>query len=338
MKEQGRNPRVGVLAESRAQVDALAHAVSSHGYELLACDVIRNLDAAWSPICVDVWLADLGEKDEGHLDVLLDTGTPVLLGIEHAPQPATQAFTLWERRVYTKLRGMVGAPKLDAGLAALDAEDLKPGTRTQLIWSADSSRNSGCYVCVLAASLGGPEAVKEFLDNLPEGLPVAFILAQHIDGRMLDILPRVLGRHNHFHIRIATDGEELKPAEVLIAPVEQELDFDEHGRIHLCGRPWQGPYAPSMDQVLANVSRAFGKQSLAVIFSGMGSDGSMSGPDLIKRGGRILAQDAASCACSSQPDSMRARGCVSDNGRPAELASKLVDYLKSVYQQNGAVH
>ncbi len=338
MKDQGRNPRVGVLAGSRAQVDALAHAVRSHGYELLAREVIRNLCSGWKPEQVDVWLADLGEQDEGLLDVLLETGSPVLLGIEHAPQPATQAFTLWERRVYTKLRGMVGAPRFDTGLAALEAEDLKPGAPSLLTWSQEYTLNTDLYVCVLAASLGGPEAVKEFLDSLPDGLPVAFILAQHIDGRMLDILPRVLGRHNHFRIRIAAEGDELRPAEVLIAPVDQEMDFDDAGRVHLCGRPWQGPYAPSMDQVLANVSRSFGKQSLAVIFSGMGSDGSMSGPNLIQRGGKIMAQDAASCACSSQPDSMRATGCVSDNGRPSELAGKIVDYMKSFYQQNSAVH
>ncbi|HNJ85607.1 MAG TPA: chemotaxis protein CheB [Agitococcus sp.] len=180
---------------------------------------------------------------------------------------------------------------------------------------------------MLAASLGGPAAVKEFLDFIPSGLPVAFVLAQHIDARMQESLTRVLVRHNHMPCHIAHDGDKLKSGQLLIAPVETEIDFSADGQVISRNIKWDGPYSPSIDQVLANVGRRFGKKSIAIIFSGMGSDGSISGPQMVEAGGSVWAQDEKTCACPSQPDAMRATGCVSFSGTPFDLANRLVMHI-----------
>jgi chemotaxis response regulator CheB len=52
------------------------------------------------------------------------------------------------------------------------------------------------YIRVLGASLGGSNAVKEFLDALPKGLPVGFVYAQYIDARFQKVLIQNLGRHS----------------------------------------------------------------------------------------------------------------------------------------------
>jgi chemosensory pili system protein ChpB (putative protein-glutamate methylesterase) len=48
---------------------------------------------------------------------------------------------------------------------------------------------------------------------------------------------------------------------------------------------------------------------------------------MIEAGGVIWAQDEKTCACPSQPDAMRATGCVSFSGNPFDLANKLVNYI-----------
>ena len=73
----------------------------------------------------------------------------------------------------------------------------------------------------------------------------------------------------------------------------------------------------------------FGNRAGALIFSGMGGDGSISGPQLVEAGGFIWGQTAETCACSSQPDSMRATGVVTFNGSPVELAAHLVEHVRS---------
>jgi len=127
--------------------------------------------------------------------------------------------------------------------------------------------------------------------------------------------------------RIAHDGDKLKSGELLIAPVETEIDFSADGQVISRNIKWDGPYSPSIDQVLANVGRRFGKKSIAIIFSGMGSDGSISGPQMVEAGGAVWAQDEKTCACPSQPDAMRATGCVTFSGTPFDLANRLVTHI-----------
>ncbi len=327
-----RNPRVAIVSDMSLQRLALAHAVKGQGYDLVLNTSAERLDERlFNSVSPDVWIVDMEDEDEALLDKVLDTGVPVLFGLDTAPAQGTRQYPRWERRVFIKLYDVVGHPVIQENLEPLEVAAPEPVPAKQTLTIPEdvlaykSQRLE--YVCVLAASLGGPAAVKEFLDYIPTGLPVSFILAQHIDARMQESLTRVLVRHNHMPCRIAKSGDVLKSGELLIAPVETEIDFSADGQVISRNIKWDGPYSPSIDQVLANVSRRFTKRSVAIIFSGMGSDGSISGPQMIEAGGVIWAQDEKTCACPSQPDAMRATGCVSFSGTPFDLASKLVSYI-----------
>ncbi|MES2918652.1 MAG: chemotaxis protein CheB [Pseudomonadota bacterium] len=328
-----RNPRVGVVSDSNLQRLALAQAVKGHGYELCFNTSPDKLDApALDSAELDVWVVDMQDEDDEFLDRLLDhSAAPILFGLEQAPAQGTRSYPRWERRVFVKLKETVGEPVLDESLDSLEAaEPAVAPVALELPPELSGHASDGLeMVVVLAASLGGPGAVKEFLDCLPRGLPAAFVLAQHIDVRMQATLTRVLVRHNGMPCRIAAAGDRLAHGELLIAPVESEIDFDETGAVIVRGIKWDGPYSPSIDQMLANVTRRFGNRGGALIFSGMGGDGSISGPQLVEAGGFIWAQTADTCACASQPDSMRATGVVSFNGSPAELAAHLVEHVRS---------
>lgn len=328
-----RNPRVAIVSDMSLQRLALAHAVKGQGYDLVLNTSAERLDERlFNSVSPDVWIVDMEDEDDALLDKVLDTGVPVLFGLDQAPAQGTRQYPRWERRVFIKLYDVVGHPVVQENLERLEVATVTEAAQPKqmLTVPADvlaykSQRVE--FVCVLAASLGGPAAVKEFLDYIPAGLPVSFILAQHIDARMQESLTRVLVRHNHMPCRIAKGGDVLKSGELMIAPVETEIDFSADGQVISRNIKWDGPYSPSIDQVLANVSRRFTKRSVAIIFSGMGSDGSISGPQMIEAGGVIWAQDEKTCACPSQPDAMRATGCVSFSGTPFDLASKLVSYI-----------
>lgn len=328
-----RNPRVGVVSDSNLQRIALAQAVKGHGYELCVNTSPDKLDeAALDKAELDVWVVDMQDEDDDFLDRLLDhSAAPILFGLEQAPAQGTRNYPRWERRVFVKLKETVGEPVLQESLESLEQSEA-PAAATQIALPPELSQHHSDgleLVVVLAASLGGPGAVKDFLDSLPKGLPVAFVLAQHIDARMVGTLPRVLVRHSGMPCKIAAAGDRLAHGELLIAPIESEIDFDESGAVIVRGIEWDGPYSPSIDQMIANVTRRFGGRGGALIFSGMGGDGSITGPQLVEAGGFVWAQTAETCACASQPDSMRATGVVSFNGSPAELAAHLVEHVRS---------
>ena len=111
---------------------------------------------------------------------------------------------------------------------------------------------------------------------------------------------------------------------VMLSPPSTRTD----GVARLTGEPWEGPYAPCIDQVMSNLAQGFGHCDGAILFSGMGNDGAIAAPRLAAQGAAIWAQSADSCAVSSQPDSVRETGCVGYSGTPEQLARQLVDRVR----------
>src|SRR5690606_9053214 len=113
-------------------------------------------------------------------------------------------------------------------------------------------------VWLLAASLGGPLAVKAILDALPAGLPVAFLYAWHIDVGCAATRRKSVGRHTAWRVRQAQPGRPLCNGEVRVVPVGGELGFAPDGRLQVLERRWPEPSSPSIDQVMLNLAGQFG--------------------------------------------------------------------------------
>ena len=172
------------------------------------------------------------------------------------------------------------------------------------------------------------------MDELPDGLPIAFVIAQHIDPGFQETLSKVWGRNSHFRFKAPLAGRCLCHGEIMIAPIEQVMTVNQFGRVELFEEQWEGPYSPSIDQVMSLMADHFGVQTGAILFSGMGSDGSVSAAKLRQMGIEVWAQTAETCANSSQPDSARATGYVTYSGSPKELAQKLVEYTAKHYSES----
>lgn len=340
MSERG--PRIGIIADSTLQGHLLSQAVRAQGFEVVVNTDPENLDRSWfGPERLDLWVVDLTSEDrwQNFLDVLLEeAGAPILFCDGQAPARTAEEYPRWERRLLGKMLDYVEKPHIEESLEGLE----KPPAPPEVIPTPEEFRRHPPRtdapperVWVLGASLGGPAAVKRFLDSLPPELPVAFVLAQHIDAGFLETLTRVLVRDNSLACRIGHDGELLEYGTVLIAPVEYEINFTKDGRVHSTRREWEGPYAPSIDQVINNVSNCFETRAGAILFSGMGNDGSIAGPLMKSKGGQVWAQSAESCAVSSQPDAARETGCVAWSGTPEELARQLVEHVRQELRAGG---
>jgi chemosensory pili system protein ChpB (putative protein-glutamate methylesterase) len=339
---EGGNPRIGIIADSTLQGHLLSQAVRGQGFDLVVNTDPENLQREWfGPDRLDLWIVDLTSEDrwQDFLDVLLeDASAPILFCDGQAPARNASEYPRWERRLLGKMLDYVERPRIEERLESL--EPVKPKitipTPTEFQHYTPTTGGGPERVWVLGASLGGPAAVKLFLDALPAQLPVAFVLAQHIDDGFLETLTRVLVRDNGFRCRIGVDGERLENGTVLIAPVEYEISFAANGGLASTGREWEGPYAPSIDQVMQNASDCFGPRASAIIFSGMGNDGSIAGTQMKSKGGQVWAQSAESCAVSSQPDAVRETGCVGYSGTPEQLAAQLVENVRQELREGAA--
>ncbi|MHA6492067.1 chemotaxis protein CheB [Pseudomonas borbori] len=327
--------RIAVIADTSLQRHVLQQALTGSGYQVVLNSDPARLDEEMLSACeTDLWLVDLALSEDSPLvDSWLErVSAPVLFGEGHAPERHSENYPRWERRLFGKLKKLVGDPSLAVGpsLQALLDEAQRP-TRLDLPQSlAETPLVAGepaRQVWLLAASLGGPAAVKNFLDALPGGLPVGFVYAQHIDASFETALPQAVGRHSQWHVNAARHGEPIRCGEVVVAPISRELGFADDGVMQISERPWPEPYSPSIDQMMLNLAQHFGGLCGVIAFSGMGSDGSAAAAYVRRQGGLIWTQRGDTCACPSMPDSLREGGYSSYSADPRELAAAFVNHL-----------
>lgn len=324
---QKQNPRVGVIADSTLQRHVVCKAIEAAGYDVaLTLPPEKVDDGVIGDSHTDVWLVDIEDEDRwsDFIVHLFEAATaPILLGEGNAPSVNSLQFQRWERKIYAKLKDIVGAPvppPLD--LAALVQPRAAPLPLPPQLEGRQHAGEPASNIWVLGASLGGPNAVKEFLDALPAGLPVAFLIAQHIDAGFEDTLTKVWSRNSAFSFVKPLLGNRLGHGQIMIAPIEQVMCLTRDAEVMLFDEPWEGPYAPSIDQVMALMADNLGQQTGAILFSGMGNDGAIAAVRMRDMNIPVWAQTADTCANSSMPDSARATGCVSFSGSPLQLAQQ----------------
>ncbi|MGH8089926.1 MAG: chemotaxis protein CheB [Rudaea sp.] len=179
-------------------------------------------------------------------------------------------------------------------------------------------------VVVLGASIGGPEAVRDFLGALPAGFPALFVLAQHMGEEFLELMSAQLRKSIALTVRNPSHGERAAHGEVLVVPTTHRLQVDAEGVVTLAHLPEKQPYSPSIDQVLRDAADAFGDKTCAIIFSGMAHDAIEGSKHVKAKGGRVWAQDPDTCVISSMVDGAREAGVVEFLGSPKQLADKMI--------------
>ena len=327
--------RIAVIADTSLQRHVLQQALAGGGYQVvLNSDPARLDEDALAACDTDLWLVDLAQSEDSPLvDSLLERASaPVLFGEGHAPERHSENYPRWERSLFGKLKRLVGDPTQAVGpsLQALLDETQRPARLELPQALADTPFKAGepaRQVWLLAASLGGPAAVKAFLDALPGGLPIGFLYAQHIDASFEAALPQAVGRHSQWHVNSARHGDPVRCGEVVVVPIAHEMGFADDCAMQISERGWPEPYSPSIDQMMLNLAQSYGNRCGVIAFSGMGSDGSAAAAYVRRQGGEIWTQRADSCACPSMPDSLREGGYSVHSGDPRELAELLVNHL-----------
>jgi len=213
-----------------------------------------------------------------------------------------------------------------------DLEDLSlefGGTKTASVTATHKDPSADLNVWVLGASLGGPQAVRQFLAAISPDLPVAFILAQHIGANHINLLAEQLNRVTPFTVLPGRNGHRLHHHEVILTPADKQISFTADGFIALKPSPPAAVYSPSIDLVMTEVAKKFGAKAGTIIFSGMGDDGARGCEAIAENGGIVWAQDIASCVVSSMPDQARKTGKVSYSANPEQLARHLYEFYQS---------
>lgn len=197
-------------------------------------------------------------------------------------------------------------------------------------WLDTSNKVAVSRLWVLGASIGGPEAVREFLSHMPKNCPALFLLAQHMGAEFMDIMAQQLVRSTVLTVRTPSHGERVGHGDIVVVPTTHRLRVDREGVVTLEAlNAGDQPNSPSIDQVVEDVADRFGARAGVIVFSGMAEDAAQGARHLAAKGGKVYAQDPETCVISSMVDGVIETGVVDFTGSPRALAEKVLDDFKA---------
>ncbi|MBI3653156.1 MAG: chemotaxis-specific protein-glutamate methyltransferase CheB [Acidobacteria bacterium] len=153
----------------------------------------------------------------------------------------------------------------------------------------------------IAASTGGPVALKEVFKKLSASYPIPILVVQHITTGFGQGLINWLNSEIALQAVPAVNGETPVPGNIYFAPDDRHLLLSANGKILLSNAlPVKG-HRPSANLLFDSVGHCFGGAAVGIILTGMGSDGTEGLSALKKAGGFCIAQDEASSVVFGMP-------------------------------------
>jgi two-component system, chemotaxis family, CheB/CheR fusion protein len=178
----------------------------------------------------------------------------------------------------------------------------------------------------LGASAGGLEALELFLQNVPMGSGLAYVVVQHLDPTHKGILVELLQRCTPMPVVQIKDRTRVLSNHVYVIPPNRDLSI-LHGVLHLLE-----PAAPRglrlpIDYFFRSLAADWRDRSVGVILSGMGSDGSLGLRAIKEHAGAVFVQTPSSAKFDGMPRSAIDAGLADVIAPPQELPGKIVTYV-----------
>lgn len=175
----------------------------------------------------------------------------------------------------------------------------------------------------IGASTGGPVALKALLSGLEPAQPWPFLVVQHISQGFLPGFCEWLNSGSKLPVRIAEYGEEARAGHVYLAADHHHMTIDADRRIRLLVNNTKTNLCPSVSALFDSVSQNWGRQSVAILLSGMGRDGVHEMLALKNQGALTLAQDADTCVVNGMPGEAVKAGAATHVLTPEAMAEFL---------------
>jgi two-component system chemotaxis response regulator CheB len=181
---------------------------------------------------------------------------------------------------------------------------------------------------LIGSSTGGPQALMSLVSELGpviDRFPV--LITQHMPPTFTTILAEHLARSSHRPAHEAVDGEIVKAGRIYLAPGGCHMRVVRHGAetaIALDDGPPVNFCKPAVDPLFTSAIDVWQGAILAVVLTGMGSDGMRGGKEIVAAGGSVIAQDEASSVVWGMPGAAANAGICAAILPLNQIAAKLV--------------
>ena len=179
---------------------------------------------------------------------------------------------------------------------------------------------------LIAASTGGPNALKQLLSNIDSKIDAGIIIAQHIAKGFMPGLISWLSQECKMNIREAKPGDKLQKGLVLFCPAGRHAKFTPSGLIRLVDSP-ADMIKPSADVLFDSAADVFGAKAIGIVLTGMGGDGALGLLKIKEYGGLTIAQDEETCVVFGMPK----KAISIDAAQKVLPLDKIGDYVNKIF-------
>jgi two-component system chemotaxis response regulator CheB len=199
-----------------------------------------------------------------------------------------------ELAVKIKVAAISGPPKLTFHSIPHAAATPKP----------QHTENRPTRIIAIGVSTGGPNALDYVCSQLPASFAGCLVIVQHMPEGFTGMFARRLNDCSPIHVSEALSGDLLRPGRAFICPGNRHLKIRRTPQGDVIALADQAPvngHRPSVDVLFRSVAKELGKESAAVLMTGMGDDGAAAMQAVQVAGGVTIAQSIDSCIVDSMP-------------------------------------
>jgi len=168
--------------------------------------------------------------------------------------------------------------------------------------------------------------LEQFLAPVPLNSGLAYIVVQHLDPTQKALLPELLQRITDMPVREAEQQMRIEPNSVYVIPPNAELSVHDGALILATPTEPRGMRLP-VNVLFSSLARTRGDRAIAVVLSGMGSDGTLGLQAIKAVGGLTVVQEPESAQFDSMPMSAIAAGCGDIVAPPGELPARIMAFV-----------
>lgn len=184
-------------------------------------------------------------------------------------------------------------------------------------------------IIVVGASIGGTEAIKEFLVRMPADAP-GILITQHMPEAFTKSFANRLDSLCKIRVKEAGDNERVLPGHAYIAPGHSHLLLRRSGANYMTELSQSAPinrHRPSVEALFHSAAQNAGKNVVGVMLTGMGKDGAAAMLEMHQAGAYNLAQDEASCVVFGMPHEAIVVGAVDEVVAIQDMAQRVLHRL-----------
>ncbi len=247
-----------------------------------------------------------------------------LSALSKPPGPSSPDFEVARSRFLATVRALASVKVVGHRLRAFQ----RPGITPPLVGASGHTNGKAISTVVaLAASTGGPAALRTVLDGLPYEFPAPVLVVQHLSPGFLPGFVSWLNMSCRLHVKIAEDGDRIERGHVYIAPEDRHLSVTPTLAVRTLTTPPVDGFRPSASVLFDAVAGAYGRNAACAILTGMGRDGADGLRRIRELGGRIIAQNEQTCSVFGMPAAAIEMGLVDWILPISAVTSKLVEMV-----------